>query len=288
MHARTAICLLAHRCTPSIAQRFDRLRREAEGRADCYVMLHDDGGPVAQGWREFLQARGMPQALWLFRPDTLVGSLGYQASGTLNMMGSTHMPLTFFARSHGYAHWWQVESDVDYRGNWGAFFDAYRGVEADVLASHVHHVSDWPTWSHWQSLVAPLDAGLRAESLYKAFFPVSRFSAAALRVVDHAHAHGWAGHFEALIPTLMKHEGLTLRDLRSVSPCYVGDSQNPAALLPLQSTMRWRPLVTQAEFAGRGEGPLLFHPIKENWCFDGARVVRWPEAERDPLFVQKS
>ena len=113
-------------------------------------------------------------------------------------------------------------------------------------------------------------------ALRKAFFPVFRISRAAIAKVDQGHRAGWLGHFEVLVPTLLAREGLAVQDLRATHPCYVGASQNPSPILPLQASLRWRPKVSRAEFSQRGSGALLFHPVKDNWAFDGEKVVEWP------------
>jgi hypothetical protein len=106
---------------------------------------------------------------------------------------------------------------------------------------------------------------------------VFRISADGIEAVERAHRRGWLGHFEVLVPTTLVQAGLGVDDLCAVNLCYVGPSQNPSPILPVQSTLRWRPAVSLDEFNRRGAGPLIFHPVKENWSFDGNRVVHWPE-----------
>ncbi|MBG9387446.1 hypothetical protein [Caenimonas aquaedulcis] len=271
----TAVVFLAHQWGEAIGQRFLRLRRELGAFADCFVLLHDDQGPVRQQWTAFLQSRDLAGALVPFDDRKLPGDLGWGYFGRSHILANTHFPLMWFARGKPYAWYWQVESDVEYRGHWQAFMSAYRENPAPLLVTHIHRHGEWPTWTWWRSLTVPVEVELKDDALYKGFFPVFRISRPALDAVEGAHRRGWSGHFEVLIPTLLVRQGFTIQDLRATLPCYVGQSQNPCPILPIQATMRWRPPISRGEFMHRGNGPLLFHPVKENWSFDGGKVVQW-------------
>ncbi|MEZ0272785.1 MAG: hypothetical protein ACAH18_11890 [Methylophilaceae bacterium] len=272
--ADAVVLFLAHQWSEAIGQRFARLRRELSPFVDCFVLLQNDQGDVLRSWTAFLHAIGASDALVPFLADELPGELGLRYFGENRIMGNTHFPLLRFARSRRYRHYWQVESDVEYRGNWLSFFGAYRECETPLLASHIHRYHDWPTWHWWHSFAVPTDSGLALANLYKAFFPVFRISPPAIEAVEQAHRAGWLGHFEVVVPTAVTRAGLGLQDLCAINPCYVGASQNPCAILPIQSTLRWRPEVSVGEFWHRGSGALIFHPVKDNWSFDGEKIVR--------------
>ena len=274
----TAVVFLAHQWSEAIGQRFLRLRRELGTFADCFVLLHDDHGPVLEQWTSFLQAKDAPAALFAFDDQQLPAQLGWGYFGRTRILSNTHFPLMWFARGKPYQTCWQVESDVDYRGNWLSFLSAYRESQVPLLVTHIHRYAEWPTWNWWQSLTVPPGVELRDDGLYKAFFPVFRMTRQAIEEVEKAHRQGWSGHFEVLVPTLLVCRRHGIQDLRATVPCYIGASQNPCPILPIQATMRWRPPISRAEFMQRGTGPLLFHPVKENWSFDGERVVQWPGA----------
>ena len=131
------------------------------------------------------------------------------------------------------------------------------------------------SWPWWRSLSAPAGIRLDPLALHKAFLPIFRASLPALQTVDAAHRQGWMGHVEALAPTVLARQGLQVQDLRATVPCYEGDSQDPCALPQQQATMRWRPEITTSEFMRRGRGALLFHPVKQNWAWDGRKLARW-------------
>lgn len=271
----TAVLFLAHEWNEAIGQRFLRLRREIGPFADCFVRLQSDQGEVLRQWTGFLQAMGALDAMVPFDAGELPAQLGFGYFGDGRVLGNSHFPLLQFARTGGYRYYWQVESDVEYRGNWLSFIGSYRQCETPLLASHIHSFHDWPTWGWWRSLSAPSGAQVKVGTLRKAFLPVFRISADAIEAVEQAHRSGWLGHFEVLIPTALVRAGLGVDDLCAINRCYVGPSQNPSPIRPVQSTLRWRPAISINEFTHRAPGPLIFHPIKDNWSFDGDKVVQW-------------
>ncbi|MRD47327.1 hypothetical protein [Caenimonas koreensis] len=279
----TAVFLLTHQWTESVAYRFARLWREVSPRADCFVLLHDDQGEVTQRWRAFLKSMDAEHALSLFRPEALAGELGFALYGSEGVLGNTHLPLASAMLRGPWRHCWQIESDVEYRGAWSEFLQAFDASKADLLASHPFRFHDWPSWRWWTSLSVPVGKALDKRAMVKAFLPVFRISRPLLDAVLQAHREGWSGHFEVLMPTVAAVRGLVVEDLRSSHASYVGDSQDPLPILPLLSTMRWRPEISLREFTGRARGALLFHPVKQNWAFDADGVRRWPEpAQRPP------
>ena len=112
--------------------------------------------------------------------------------------------------------------------------------------------------------------------LRKAFFPVFRISSRALELVDQRLQQGWTGHYEVLVPTLLHVNNMQALDLNDVSVSYVGDDQVPGKDEPGLSTMRWRPDISLTEFRARSTAPLLFHPVKQEWYFDGSSAKEPP------------
>jgi hypothetical protein len=274
MAARDCIVFLTHFWDESVARRFERLKRESASHADCFLVLQDDDAAVVAQWKTFLGSMGAPGAVFTFNSVELPRRLGIPYFGSQRVMTNTHFPLLLFAREHpAYAHYWQIEGDAELRGPWGEFFAAYEPSDAALLAAHIHRWHDWPEWFWWPSLTAPADMNLTVESMYKAFLAVMRISRRALEVVESAHRKGWIGHFEAILPSVLLLQGLGLEDLNVRRTSYAGWFQDPVGLLPLQSTVRCRPPITMQEFMNRGQGPLLFHPIKERWTYDGEKVV---------------
>jgi hypothetical protein len=265
----TAVVFLSHLWSEAIARRFARLWREASPVADVFLLLQaDDPQPVAR-WEATLAELGAPQALFRFSAATLPSQLGLRYFGLRQVLSNTHFPLLLFSRSHPHAHYWQVEYDVELRGDWRAFFETRAASDSDLIASHFHNVNEWPDWFWWTSLSLPAQLALQPAQLYKAFMPIARFSRRALQEVEQAHRDGWSGHFEAVIPSALLRAGHKLEDLNVRGPCYIAGYPEAVPLLTLQSSIRARPPVSAAEFRHRGQGALLFHPVKDAFTFDG-------------------
>jgi len=267
---------MTHQWSWSIAKRFTRLLSEVNQKVDCFLLLHDDEGSVCQQWLQFLESIGAQTQLKRFSPKNLTMQLGYPYLNGLQMLpGSVHFPLLNFSRSYRYQYYWVIESDVEYRGNWLTFLNTYRECQAALLGAHIHCHRECPTYWWWNSLTLPSDIHLAVDDLHKAFLPICRLSADALDLIDEAHRLGWRGHQEVLIPTVLHLNGQAIQDFSQTAECYLGDSQNPCWSRTRLSTLRWRPEITLDEFINRGHGPLLFHPVKQDWVFDGRNVLQW-------------
>lgn len=259
-----AILFLTHKWSRPIALRFARLWREMAGYTDCFLLLQDDGGEVRQRWARFLKKLGATGAMILFKADGLESALGYKSNSSRGLLpGSVHFPLLAVGRATHYRHYWLVEYDVEYRGKWSEFFGAFGHCDADLLAAHLQSFEDNPGWGWWKGFHPPPDARIGREKFRKVFMPLYRVSSAALACTDAAHRAGWRGHVEALMPTVLGLNGLSIQDLNAIIPCYLGDCQEPCNDTHAQSSFRWRPAVSYYEFVHRGQTPLLFHPVKE-------------------------
>ena len=65
------------------------------------------------------------------------------------------------------------------------------------------------------------------------------------------------------MPTVLRLNGLVVKDMNAVAPCYAGSQQDACVDTLVQSTLRYRPAVSYYEFVHRGQLPLVFHPIKD-------------------------
>lgn len=278
--SRAVVLFMTHHWQAAEGRRFARMLHELEGQHELRLLLHDDGGPVRAAWQAHLAALGAGDALHGFDLDALARVPGYPLLRPLEGLipGCAHYPLLALARRHPQVQqWWLIEADVDYTGHWGEFFAGFAHDESDLLATHLRPYAQVPGWFWWPSLKVPA----RLISLQqlrvcasRIFLPVSRFSARALATVDAAHAQGWRGHSECLIPTALRHAGLSVADLLHAQTCYEGTEQDAMPQADArQSTVRWRPPISAQEIVSRGRRPLLFHPLKGEWC--------WEDLQRD-------
>ncbi|HEY8049190.1 MAG TPA: hypothetical protein VIE63_08450 [Ramlibacter sp.] len=272
MHG-TAVVFLTHLWSEAIARRFTRLWREASPVADVFLLLQSDDANVASRWDTALAGIGASDALFRFSAATLPSQLGLPYFGMRGVLSNAHFPLLLFARSHPHSFYWQVEYDVELRGAWRPFLEARSDGDAALIASHFHNINEWPDWFWWMSFTRPASVAMQATQLYKAFMAIARFSHRALQEVEQAHRDGWAGHFEAVIPTVLLRAGHHLEDLNVRGPCYASGVPDPVPLLAMQSSVRARPAISLPELRNRGHGALLFHPVKDEWIFDGSEVL---------------
>src|SRR5687768_12072341 len=119
----TAIVFLTHVWHEAVGRRFERLRRETASIAECHVLLDARAPAVEEGWRRFLGGIGAADALVPFTASQVSADLGFPFFGLRDVLSNAHFPMLWFARTRPqYAHVWQVEYDVEYRGRWSEFF----------------------------------------------------------------------------------------------------------------------------------------------------------------------
>jgi len=134
----------------------------------------------------------------------------YGTIPTGDLRGHGHFPVLHFFHAHpDFSHYWLIEYDVRYTGDWGILLAglndpgvAYYGVAMQRRASN-------PKWSHWQSLCTGRDDVAEAHFV-KSFTPLQRRSRPAISVIQTALRNGWSGHYEALWPTAIAHARLRL------------------------------------------------------------------------------
>ena len=132
--------------------------------------------------------------------------------GTTLVPGNCHLTLLEFAKRYPqFQHYWVIEYDVEFAGHWQQFFSAFAAEPADFVATHLRDRSDEPDWFWWHTVEAP--SGDRPIELVRAFCPIQRISRRSLELLDAKAREGWVGHFECLVPSLLKAHGLSLLDI---------------------------------------------------------------------------
>jgi hypothetical protein len=159
-----------------------------------------------------------------------------------------------------------IEYDVLFTGHWGEFLSAFRDNDADFLASHLRDHHEEPDWFFWNSIQAP-DRNDSVRRLVRAFCPVQRVSRRALQLLEVKIQQGWVGHFECLVPTLLRDSGYTLADIGG-DGTYVPDALRNRFYTSLTwrdgtlrhfGSMRFRPPFHSFWHARENT---LYHPVK--------------------------
>lgn len=254
---RPVFLLLGHRLDARTLKAYRRLAAAVADHATLQILFHAPDGQVPAA------AADLP--LWTFS-DADLAAIGFPLYRPRIVPGSTHYPVLLYARANpDHSHYWVIEYDVHFAGDWRVFFDYFANNDADLLASHLRRFDEEPDWRWWR-LDHP-EQTIPLPARWRAFHPVYRLSAAALAHIDAAHRQGWAGHYEMLVPTLLSAAGYRLQDFGgSGSLVAAGDHQrfyrddasaDPQGRLR-HGSMRWRPCV-RFPYWPRNR---LYHPVK--------------------------
>lgn len=127
--------------------------------------------------------------------------------------GNVIFPLLDFSHHHYYENYWLVEYDVRFTGEWIDFFQQFDDDPSDLLGTSLHDHSHKPSWFWWSSLRTPIFRITRKKDLVRGFFPVLRVTKGALEAFERATRRGWNGHYEVVLPTVLRKQGFTISDI---------------------------------------------------------------------------
>lgn len=174
--------------------------------------------------------------------------------------------LDFCSAYPEFDHYWKVENDVVFSGNWRTFFDAFAFSDVDLLATTVCRRTGLPDWPLWRSLEMPED--VPPENQLRVFIPLCRLSRRAAETLIREYPKGWKGHYECTMPTAIYANGLSVEDIggsgeftqaENINRFYWNTPENPQ-LTP--GSFVFKPVME-----GPGDKPdTLWHPVK------------WPQA----------
>lgn len=118
-----------------------------------------------------------------------------------------------FSLQYSYDYYWFVEYDVRYSGEWVSFFRQFDSSQIDLLGTSFYRYGFRPDWFWWSSLKTPLFCLTKKKNLIRGFFPIVRISKKALELFYASTQHGWSGHHEVMLPTLLYKKGLKIADI---------------------------------------------------------------------------
>jgi len=255
-HPRTAIVFQTHVFDSEMVARFDNLLDEASkarNAPDVHLLVETDTR---------IPESHEPVAT---RFDFHEYSAGFQNLVSNSIVpGNKHLAALFFLDRHpDYDHYWFIEYDVVYTGNWADFLDEFGDDQTDLLATHIRDVSEHPDW-YWTDSFDCGNDDASGISRIAAFGPICRISARALSTVREACQRGWSGHFEILLPTAVAHAGLTISEIGGNGRWTPATRLNRHYLAPgtidlydSVGTMRHRPVILRPLFPR-----MLHHPVK--------------------------
>lgn len=173
-----------------------------------------------------------------------------------------------------YRYLWLVEYDVDYAGDWSAFFQQFAGDHTDLLGASLYSRAQSAKWLHWLWFNAPVPE----QAHLRSFLPVARLSRDLLYCYrDAIESGGWEGHSEAIWPTVASASGLAIRDFGALGP-FTPDhlrGKNYSQYHNVEDgdlsngTFICRPVTRRAYFQEEPEeypdAGYLHHPVKVDW-----------------------
>ena len=208
------VVLVCHTLQAEIVQLCERVRREAPADHEVYVLLSSESDPdlraLPGGLGDQVVALSAADLLGCGYPEKCQAE-GWDIAGNLDLAF-----LEFWRRRPGYDRYWFIEYDVHYEGVWQTFFDYFRASAADVLGTSMFYTREKPhklAVLTYPKLVVPAGLGWDPDRMVKAFLPLCRLSATALRLLDAAYRDGLGGHYEITVPSVAIMHGLALEDI---------------------------------------------------------------------------
>lgn len=249
--------LLTNKTSIPLIQKYREIFEASRDIGDTVLLYHLDKG------KPFVNAEGVKYFTFT---DEVLSSLNYFPLGFTLVPGSNHFPLLKFYLSHPhYDYYWCIEDDVEYTGDWGAFFKDFYTLDSDFISSHIRRYRDEPEWHWWSALAHPYTT-IPQEKRIRSFNPIYRISRNAMELIHRALLSKWCGHHEVLIATLLYESGYSIHDFGGKgefvpegfeNKFYIANSPSDKGLLT-DGTMRWRPVF---EKTGDKENK-LYHPVK--------------------------
>jgi len=106
--------LLTNKTSLPLIQKYREIFEATQDIGDTVLLYHLDKGEPN------VKTKGINYFTFT---DEILSSLHYFPLGFTLVPGSNHFPLLKFYLSHpNYEYYWCIEDDVDYSGDWGAFF----------------------------------------------------------------------------------------------------------------------------------------------------------------------
>lgn len=191
-----------------------------------------------------------------------IATLGYiQIADTL-LPGSCHFPLLkFYLDNPVYKHYWFIEYDMEYTGNWSELIvtcseelSQYDFLSCEIQRYNWKLHSDWMWWKNQNKVGYPL------EMCVKGFNPICRYSNSALSYIDSYLKKGFWAHSEVMITTCLYNANFKIGDLGGTGEFVPDGFENRFYIS--KKTVRYRPFYTKPEIESMNLQGKLFHPLK--------------------------
>ena len=195
----------ARRADPLVVREVRRLRSELP---DVHVRI--------VSYQIDYQGSGAGSAHYVYGKSALEGlpySRKIGQTDWISLTGCHDLPvLQFWLQNPDYSNYWIIEDDVRYSGSWQDLFGDLNKSDADLLMAVVQDFGENPSWGWWPKLVGP-DGAIDERMRLRGFTPFCRLSNRLLCAVHEGYSVGWAGHFEAVWPSIARAAGFLVEDI---------------------------------------------------------------------------
>jgi hypothetical protein len=255
------ILFLTNKTSAPILKQFDQITREIKHMIPSVLLFN-----AAHIHNIPLQVAKRPHHIFT---NDILHSLGYVTILPNALQGSEHFALLdFYRQNPNFDHYWFVEDDVRFNGNWHNFFSAFSDLynPFDFISCHLTRFDDLPHWFWWNYFHSPEHITVPHTQRIRSFNPIYRISNNALSYLNNLLTAGWRGHQEILLPTLLSVGGFSLGDLGGNGKYVINGFENKfyknenkhIGPHPEKSSMRYRPVM----FRIGNEKNILYHPVK--------------------------
>lgn len=265
MNARQVVVYYSHVDSPAVRREITTLRAQLDERYAIVVAGYCASPDALRGLDfvpTFAYSPGAMTALPY--PGKLAPFTPENYSGCVDLV-----PLRFFRDHPHYEHYWIIENDVRFCGDWSSLFAELGASDADLLCTTIQTYAENPDWAHWNTLRAGADE-IPLERRVKGFIPFGRVSRRLFEACDARYRAGWSGHSEVLWPTIATQAGMRVEDIGghgSFTPSarrgrYYYNAAHDWSLFP--GTFVYRPCFTEQDIAGPSQRfpGWLWHPVK--------------------------
>ena len=255
---KDVILLMSDHYDAVVESRYDQLLKNITGtNLELLLLINENEiGEVA-----------VPSNIKVFRttPER-INCLGYEPIQETLIPGSCHFPILYFYKNNPlYHHYWLIEYDVFFNGNWKLLFENETILlsQADFVSCFIEKYNpnnaDWTWWTLHNN------SGFKLLSSSKSFNPICRFSNEALKLLDTYLKQGHSAHSEVMIVSCMASHNLKMLDMGGIGPFTPKELINKFYVQYPginNGTMRWRPCYDRQEIDRMHLPDKLFHPLK--------------------------
>lgn len=253
-----AFLFVTHKVDVEVLERYSKLECEVRNFGKSFFLLNQEEGEEV----EFVLPENSTP--YIFNTHSL-DKLDYEPIEETIIPGSNHFAtLQFYLDNPHYMHYWVIEYDVIYTGNWSDFFIHFSSIDVDFIASHMERFSSNPYWYWWNTLHLD-NVRLDGHQLIRSFNPIYRISNKALLYLDQLlkGRRNW-GHHEVLIPTALNYSKFRILDLGGNGEFVPMEFVDKFYLMrngANEGSMRDKPPIREDELNQRN---MLLHPCKTN------------------------